>query len=130
MNRLLILTLPALLLASTVTEAYGDVEAAKLALGENLPARKIKTGTEKIIPLSRNGKICVGIILAPKAPSVTRLAAEILQKYSMASGVLLKEDNWLFPSALSGDHISDRAVKRRFEKILNVTSTGIKIMIT
>lgn len=44
--------------------------------------------------------------------------AEILQKYSMASGVLLKEDNWLFPSALSGDHISDRAVKRRFEKIL------------
>ncbi len=85
MKRLLILTLPALLLASTVTEAYGDAEAAKLALAENPPARKIKTGTEKIIPLSRNGKICAGIILAPKAPSVTRLAAETLQKYLSAA---------------------------------------------
>ena len=85
MKRLLILTLPALLLASTTAAAYGDVEAAKRALGENLPPRKIKTGTVKNIPLSRNGRICVGIILAPKAPSVTRLAAETLQKYLSAS---------------------------------------------
>ena len=85
MKRLLILTLPALLLVSTVNNAYGDVEAAKQLLGENLPPRKIQTGTKKTIPLSRNGKICVGIVLAPKAPSVTRLAAETLQKYLSAS---------------------------------------------
>ena len=38
MKRLLILTLPALLLASMVTEAYGDVDAAKRALGGKSPA--------------------------------------------------------------------------------------------
>lgn len=42
----------------------------------------------------------------------------ILQKYSMAYGLLGKNDGWLFPSQLTDIHISDKAIKHRFEAIL------------
>lgn len=49
----------------------------------------------------------------------------ILQKYCMACGLLGKNEGWLFPSQLSDSHISDRAIKRRFEAILK--SNGIQL---
>lgn len=43
---------------------------------------------------------------------------DILMKYCMVMGLLGKRNEWLFPSAKSDSHISDRAIKRRFEVIL------------
>lgn len=50
---------------------------------------------------------------------------DILKKYCMAMGLKMKSNSWLFPSAKSEDHISDRAIKRRFEKILN--DNGVRL---
>lgn len=43
---------------------------------------------------------------------------DILTRYCLAIGVYGNGDSWLFPSALTDDHISDKAVKHRFETIL------------
>ena len=42
----------------------------------------------------------------------------ILTRYCLAMGIYGNSDSWLFPSALKDDHISDCAVKQRFEVIL------------
>ena len=42
----------------------------------------------------------------------------ILMKYCMVMGLLGKSNKWLFPSAKVDSHISDKAIKRRFEIIL------------
>lgn len=39
-------------------------------------------------------------------------------KYCMVMGLLGKSNKWLFPSAKVDSHISDKAIKRRFEIIL------------
>lgn len=44
--------------------------------------------------------------------------ADILTRYCMAMGLSGKSAGWLFPSSKNDGHISDRAVKRRFEMIL------------
>lgn len=49
----------------------------------------------------------------------------ILQKYCMAYGLLGKNEGWLFPSQLTDNHISDRAIKHKFEEILK--SNGIEL---
>lgn len=59
--------------------------------------------------------------LVPMSNSMT----DILQKYCMVMGLLSNQDSWLFPSSMSGGHISDRSVKRRFENILKVN--GIQL---
>lgn len=85
MKRLFVCALLSVL-AVTGSEMYGrNVEGARKALAQDPPKRVIKTGTEKIIPLSRNGKVCVDIIVAKKAPAVTKIAADELQKYLSAS---------------------------------------------
>lgn len=52
--------------------------------------------------------------LVPMSSKMT----EILMKYCMAMGMNGKGDGWLFPSSKNDGHISDKAVKHRFEKIL------------
>lgn len=59
--------------------------------------------------------------LVPMDPGM----ANILLKYSIAMGLYRARDTWLFPSAIRDDHISDHAVKRRFEMILQ--ETGIRL---
>lgn len=44
--------------------------------------------------------------------------ADILTSYCMAMGLFGKSTGWLFPASKSDCHISDRAIKRRFETIL------------
>lgn len=43
---------------------------------------------------------------------------EILRRYCIAMGLCGNDKKWLFPTSINDDHISDRAVKRRFDKIL------------
>ncbi|SEI47520.1 Site-specific recombinase XerD [Lachnospiraceae bacterium A10] len=43
---------------------------------------------------------------------------DILTLYCMAMGIYGTNTGWLFPSFKSDDHISDRAIKRRFEMVL------------
>ena len=43
---------------------------------------------------------------------------DILYRYCMAMGLSGTSNAWLFPSSRNDGHISDRAIKRRFEKIL------------
>lgn len=43
---------------------------------------------------------------------------DILTRYCLAMDIYRNSDGWLFPSALKDDHISDCAVKQRFEVIL------------
>lgn len=43
---------------------------------------------------------------------------DILSRYCMAMNINKSDSLWLFPSSLSDSHISDRAVKRRFEIVL------------
>lgn len=57
--------------------------------------------------------------LVPMSPTMS----EILMQYSMVMGLSGKNNTWLFPSAKSDSHISDKAIKRRFEVILK--SNGI-----
>lgn len=52
--------------------------------------------------------------LVPMSSTMT----DILTKYCMVMGLLGKSNEWLFPSAKSDSHISDKAIKRRFEVIL------------
>ncbi len=52
--------------------------------------------------------------LVPMSSGMT----EILAKYRMAMKMNGKSDGWLSPSSKKNGHISDRAVKHRFEKIL------------
>lgn len=52
--------------------------------------------------------------LVPMSPSMT----EIVKKYCMAMGVLGKDNVWLFPSSKEKNHISDRSVKYRFDRVL------------
>ena len=51
--------------------------------------------------------------------------ADILTKYCMVMRIAGKNDGWLFPSYLKDDHISDRAVKHRFEAVLR--DNGIRL---
>lgn len=44
--------------------------------------------------------------------------ADILSRYICAMGLAGRNDGWLFPSGISDSHISDRAIKRRFDTIL------------
>lgn len=44
--------------------------------------------------------------------------ADILTRYCMAMGLFGKNTGWLFPASKSDSHISDKAVKHRFETIL------------
>lgn len=43
---------------------------------------------------------------------------DILTRYCLAMGLYGNNNNWLFPSSLTDNHISDRSVKHRFEIIL------------
>ena len=52
--------------------------------------------------------------LVPMASEMT----DIVAKYCMSMGLLGKSNGWLFPSGKNDSHISDRAVKHRFETIL------------
>lgn len=52
--------------------------------------------------------------LVPMSTTMT----DILTKYCMVMGLLGKRNEWLFPSAKNNSHISDKAIKRRFEVIL------------
>lgn len=52
--------------------------------------------------------------LVPMAPEMT----DIMVKYCMSMGLLGRSYGWLFPSGNNESHISDRAIKRRFETIL------------
>nr|WP_027871772.1 tyrosine-type recombinase/integrase [[Eubacterium] cellulosolvens] len=52
--------------------------------------------------------------LVPMSSSMT----DILIRYCMAMGIYGKSKGWLFPSSKSDDHISNSAIKRRFEMIL------------
>lgn len=45
--------------------------------------------------------------------------AEILFRYTCAMGFTDENEGWLFPSGKSSNHISDRAIKHRFETILS-----------
>lgn len=51
--------------------------------------------------------------------------ADILSGYCMAMGIYGKGSGWLFPASGSDWHISEKAVKRRFETIL--ISNGIRL---
>lgn len=52
--------------------------------------------------------------LVPMAPPMTN----ILTKYCMAMGMMGAGQGWLFPSGNNDGHISDKAIKRKFETIL------------
>ena len=45
--------------------------------------------------------------------------SDLLQKYCFAMGIYNNPQSWLFPSAITMNHVSDRAVKNRFKKILD-----------
>lgn len=49
---------------------------------------------------------------------MSSLMTEILTSYCLAMGLLGSCSGWLFPSAKSEGHISDKAIKHRFEMIL------------
>lgn len=51
---------------------------------------------------------------------------DILTKYCMVMGLLGKSNEWLFPSAKSASHISDKAIKRRFEVILKTNGITLE----
>ncbi len=44
---------------------------------------------------------------------------DILQRYSMAMGLVGKDDAWFFPSSVRDSHISEQSVKQIFERILS-----------
>ena len=60
--------------------------------------------------------------LVPMSSSMT----EILTEYCLAMGLYGNSEGWLFPSAKSEDHMSDKAIKRRFEMILGSNSIRLK----
>ncbi len=59
--------------------------------------------------------------LVPMSSGMT----DILSKYCMAMGLCDKTSSWLFPASKTNGHISDKAVKYRFESILRVN--GIRL---
>ena len=52
--------------------------------------------------------------LVPMSSTMT----DILTRYCMAMGIYGMNHGWLFPSSKTDDHISDKAIKLRFEMIL------------
>lgn len=56
---------------------------------------------------------------------MSSLMTEILTNYCLSMGLLGSCSGWLFPSAKSEGHISDKAIKRRFEMIL--IDNGIRL---
>lgn len=59
--------------------------------------------------------------LVPMSAGMTK----ILTDYCLAMGLYGKSNGWFFPSFKNKNHISDRAIKRRFEKILK--DNGIRL---
>ena len=60
--------------------------------------------------------------LVPMDPGMT----DILSKYCLLMDLHGKECKWLFPSSRSNDHISEQAVKHRFERILQENGIQMK----
>lgn len=60
--------------------------------------------------------------LVPMSEKMTN----ILIKYCLAMGLVRNEEAWLFPGNDRTDHVSDRSVKRRFERILKDNSIELK----
>jgi integrase len=60
--------------------------------------------------------------LVPMDPGMT----EILEKYWLSMGFSGKDHGWLFPSGINDGHISDRAIKHRFETILDKNGIRLK----
>ena len=56
---------------------------------------------------------------------MSSVMSDILSRYCMAMGLYGKDSGWLFPASNSNGHISDKAVKRRFEMIL--AANGIRL---
>lgn len=52
--------------------------------------------------------------------------ADILVRYCMAMGIQGANTGWLFPASNKEEHISDKAVKRRFESILKNNDIRIR----
>lgn len=50
---------------------------------------------------------------------VSHMMSELLCKYCLAMGIYDNRQSWLFPSAKNLSHVSGRAVKNRFKKILD-----------
>ncbi|MEG0108809.1 MAG: tyrosine-type recombinase/integrase, partial [Lachnospiraceae bacterium] len=50
---------------------------------------------------------------------MSHMMSELLQKYCFAMRIYDNQESWLFPSAINMNHVSDRAVKNRFKKILD-----------
>lgn len=59
--------------------------------------------------------------LVPMSEGMT----DILFRYSCSMGFYRHNEGWLFPSGKTEDHISDRAIKHRFEMILD--QNGIRL---
>ena len=51
---------------------------------------------------------------------------DILSKYCLAMGLIGNREAWLFPGNDKKDHISDRSIKRRFERILKDNGIELK----
>ena len=60
--------------------------------------------------------------LVPMSQSMT----ELLSKYCMVMDLPRRGHGWLFPSSRKDTHISDKAVKHRFEKILKDNNIQLK----
>ena len=60
--------------------------------------------------------------LVPMSEKMT----DILNKYSLAMGLVGKSEAWLFPGNDKSNHISDRSIKHRFERILKDNCIELK----
>ena len=60
--------------------------------------------------------------LVPMSEKMT----DILSKYCLAMGLIGNGEAWLFPGNDKKDHISDRSIKRRFERILKDNGIELK----
>lgn len=60
--------------------------------------------------------------LVPMSEGMT----DILFRYACSTGLIGRNKGWLFPSGKSDSHISDRAVKRRFEVILKQAGISLE----
>ena len=60
--------------------------------------------------------------LVPMSEKMT----DILSKYCLAMGLVGNGEVWLFPGNDRNDHISDRSVKHRFERILKDNGIELK----
>ncbi len=57
---------------------------------------------------------------------MTEIMTDILTKYCLAMGLVGNGEAWLFPGNDRNDHISDRSVKHRFERILKDNGIELK----